>query len=284
MKIIICPCGRRAKDHFVRTIENKIDLNEITNFISQDVFEELETLGEFYLWATSNGQNNINLHLYETISNGDLVLFAGNNKFLASATVVKLMRNQQIGEYYWGTAGRNGEEHWENLLLLSKPNFLNIDFNEINTLAIEKFGTGIRKMGFTVLSEDKASFIYNEIFSKELTYIKANHKNVSIPSGYSTINFKKFDDEFNEFNTIVFPNDVKKITRDTLSEPVKFFNVVLPNKVIVEDGAFSGCKCGWYIIYQGTKEEFDKNIKLGEKTTYMLLDVICSNDCINFHL
>ena len=283
MKLIICPCGCRAKYHFERTINNYIDLNEIKDFLSKEEYDELASIGKFYLWATSNGKRDVNYHKYELVSEGDLALFVGNNKFVAVARVIKLMKNRVIGDYFWGTSGRDGEEHWDNLLILSKPEFLNVSFDPINNEIQNKFGTGISKMGFNVLDDDKASFLYGKLYGDELTTVTCPFSSVSIPEGYSVANFKKIENE-NEFNTIVFPNDVKIIKNNTLTEPVKFLNVVLPKNVVVEDGAFSGCQCGWVIIYQGTTKEFEKYVKLGSKTTYMLIHVICTDGIITYHL
>lgn len=150
--VITQPTGdKNAREHYVDTIENNVDLKTILPYLSEHDKTELSGIypdGNIKLWGvTSVGSNKTK---WEKIRKGDITLFSRDKRIYASAVTTFKFSNQLLANFLWGV-NKNGET-WENIYTVSELRSLNIPYLSFNKAVGYKENFVIQ--GFNVLSQE----------------------------------------------------------------------------------------------------------------------------------
>lgn len=181
-QIILQPAGDvDAREHFVDTIINPVEINRIKPFVDKEILERLDNLfpkGSAPVWGVTPGKSDINKNKWEKVESGDIALFSKNNEIFASATVAFKTHNPELSINLWGK--NNEGETWEYIYFLDELTFQQIPYEKFNKTVGYKDNYIIQ--GFNVLDADKslkainllglASEVYYPVISKE-EYVKA---------------------------------------------------------------------------------------------------------------
>jgi hypothetical protein len=159
-RIILQPCGNRdAREHYVDTIENRVDLNQLQPFLTPQDFNLLLNIypsGSCLIWGVTPGGNNITK--WNRIERGDVTLFSRDGRIFASAVTTFKLQNLALAASLWNY--NNDGETWEYIYFLEELNNLNIPYINFNTSV--GYADNYIIQGFNVLNEEQSSRIFQD--------------------------------------------------------------------------------------------------------------------------
>ncbi|CAK8584788.1 HNH endonuclease [Priestia megaterium] len=154
-KVILQPTGSAvAKLNYQTSVLNTVELKLLRKYLSK---KEVIYLENIYgncgvpVWGVIAGVGNRNKKYWERINEGDVALFAGNNKIFSSATITHKLYNKQLAIELWGW--KEGVT-WECIYFLDEIRHHNIRIQEFNRLLGYKLDNPIR--GFRILDEERS--------------------------------------------------------------------------------------------------------------------------------
>ena len=165
--IILQPSGSSiANEHYYDTIENRIDLDLVSRFVSDN---DLSNLSEIYqgqacmIWGVTPGGSNITK--WNRISSGDVTLFSRNGRIYASATTTYKLHNRELAYELWNENDKG--ETWEYIYFLDELVSHNIPYAHFNQVVGYKENYVIQ--GFNVLDDQKSQRVINH-YNLESSY------------------------------------------------------------------------------------------------------------------
>ena len=103
--VILQPSGNKdAREHYANTIERPIEISRLSKFIDKSHTDKLKRLypdGQVPVWGVTPGKNHANKNKWDKIESGDVVLFSGDGKIYASATVSIKLHNKNLLKICW---------------------------------------------------------------------------------------------------------------------------------------------------------------------------------------
>lgn len=110
MNVVLQPAsGPVPQEHYRRTIENPVDLDEIEHLLPSGIVGRLRARypeGKAPLWGAVNG----NRAQWDKLEDGDLVLFYRQGEFFATARVTeKTADGHHIATHFWKGDGKKGQ-------------------------------------------------------------------------------------------------------------------------------------------------------------------------------
>jgi hypothetical protein len=142
--------NKYARENAGRTLEKAIGLGFIKKYLPEPLFKELEVAcpdGKIYVWGAKSERQH---QTYKMLSRNSLVLFRRGPKIYKYGVVIGTTRNDALAESLWGrdadgemwpnifffahitdknisaarinrALGRNVEDHWQGLVVLTLP-------------------------------------------------------------------------------------------------------------------------------------------------------------------
>lgn len=128
--VILQPAsGTEPRGHYLDTVETPIQISNIRQYLSSDDLNYLNrvvTNGSVCAWGiTPTGVTRWN-----KIRPGDTVLFARDNHYYSSGTVVGKIHNQTLSKQLWGTNSQG--QTWEWMYFFNPPLTINIPYSQLN--------------------------------------------------------------------------------------------------------------------------------------------------------
>jgi len=159
-RIILQPSGNRdAREHYVDTIANRVDLNRLQPFLTQQEFQELLNIYptvSCHIWGVTPGGNNITK--WNRIERGDVTLFSRDGRIYASGVTTFKLHNQPLAASLWNYNGDG--ETWEYIYFLEEINNLNIPYINFNRSV--GYADNYVIQGFNVLNEEQSLRVFQD--------------------------------------------------------------------------------------------------------------------------
>lgn len=160
MRIALQPSSNKiAQQHYIDTVQNKVQLSVIKQFLSDEDYENLISLypdNEVMIW----GVTPTNKSKWEKLIEGSSIsLFYKNKVFFSQSLITKKLHNRALAIHLWDYD--HNANTWEYIYFLDmlSPLALNIeDFNK----AVGYADTYVLQ-GFNVLDGEKADTLYSRI-------------------------------------------------------------------------------------------------------------------------
>lgn len=173
-KIILQPAGNPdGREHYNDTIENQVDLKDISNFLSQEEIEDLSNIynnGKCSIWGVTSGGNNFTK--WQKIEKGDVTLFSRDGAIYSSAVTTYKLINKELAAYLWDYNSKGLT--WENIYFVDEVRSHNIPYISFNKAAGYQENYVIQ--GFNVLDEEKSNNILEEFGLESSVYIQSIDK------------------------------------------------------------------------------------------------------------
>jgi hypothetical protein len=174
--VILQPAGGDGETNFDNTINKPMELKKIIPFLNKkdaDLVSSYYENGLVPIWGVTAGSKDINLHKWERIRAGDIVLFTANMRIFASGVVTHKLYNQELALELWGW--KEKDVTWEYVYFLDEIQEIDIPVQKLNEVIGYSVNNPVR--GFTVLDEEKServiegfnfkSEVYNPSVSEE---------------------------------------------------------------------------------------------------------------------
>jgi len=156
-RVILQPAGGiEATQHYLRTVKNPIRLSSIIAVLEKDAAEALAAYyptGWIRVWGVTPGSRGINRTKWLQFAEGDRVLFCGQNKVFASASVRYRLHNRRLALQLWG-ADKSGET-WEYIYFVGDPREQGISYSRL-AAAIQYSPTFV-PLGVNILDHEKSA-------------------------------------------------------------------------------------------------------------------------------
>lgn len=135
-KIIIQPAsGPEPREHFKKTIDKGVRLDEISGYLGSKEIEQLKFIyggSQIFIWGVVPGDNDRNVSKWEKIKVNDVVLFYQQDFLKLMAQVILKIHNEALAEYLWG---RNKEgQTWEYIYFLNNKTKIMINRDKLNNI------------------------------------------------------------------------------------------------------------------------------------------------------
>lgn len=112
--VLLQPCGLPAQTHFQATIQNLVPRERIMDALSgaerSRISGLLSNREAVATWGIGRSNNSSVLRAWRDLSRGDVVLFAGLKKILASGVVIGKTESKELGNALWGSDGSGSFE------------------------------------------------------------------------------------------------------------------------------------------------------------------------------
>lgn len=153
-------CARLAtrivKNHWDRTILQKISIDEIRGFLTQDQVQNLTKDGatEFHFW----GDTDATLAKTKGIETGEDIIFYGENSFHLKAKAGAVFINEELAKYFWSST--DDGLAWKNIYVLEEVKDLKIAYKASDFLLKDRtprlatnFQSGAYLEGYQLMPE-----------------------------------------------------------------------------------------------------------------------------------
>lgn len=150
MNILLQPCGDRSKVNKEKTLDKKIELQEIKDVLSKkeiDFIQNNINASSSYVWGVTPNQKE----KWNKIQKGDLVLFCSRGIFAFAEVSVKI-HNKILSNKIWGIEKNTGRS-WEYVYFLK--NLKNIHIEKEEFYNVIGYNSNYTIRGFTILSKEK---------------------------------------------------------------------------------------------------------------------------------
>jgi hypothetical protein len=162
MQVIILPAGSdSAKLNYQKTIENKVSLDRIREFVDEATATHLAQEGEegFSVWGFLPGEGDRNTVRWNKIESGSVALFGGAGQVKSAGRVVWKAQAPQLAEALWGRD--DSGQTWEYIIFLKEIEKLDISYKALNDAAGFKPDYFIRS--FEVLNEERSASVVTHL-------------------------------------------------------------------------------------------------------------------------
>lgn len=158
-RVILQPAGGPdAADHYTRTIRNPIRLSSILEFLKEPDADALATqypTGWTRVWEVTPGASGVNRAKWLQFAAGDRVLFCGQGKVFASASVRYRVRSRALAVSLWGS-DKDGQT-WEYVYFVGELRDQNITYAQLATVL--RYSPDFVVLGVNILAEDKRAAV-----------------------------------------------------------------------------------------------------------------------------
>lgn len=158
-RVILQPAGGpEAADHYAKTIRNPIRLSSVLRFLDDHNADELAVrypTGWARVWGITPGTNGINRGKWLQFAEGDRVLFCGQGKVFASASLRYRLHDRELALNLWGSDKAGAT--WEYVYFVGELRDQNISYGQLATVLA--FAPDFVVLGVNILSEDKSAAV-----------------------------------------------------------------------------------------------------------------------------
>ena len=158
-RVILQPAGGpEAADHYSRTMRNPIRLSSILKFLEEPDADALAVqypTGWIRVWGVTPGASGVNRAKWLQFAEGDRVLFCGQGKVFASASLRYRVRNRPLALDLWGS-DKDGQT-WEYVYFVGELRDQNISYTQLATVL--QFSPDFVVLGVNILDEDKSEAV-----------------------------------------------------------------------------------------------------------------------------
>ena len=102
-RLVQQPAGRPvARKHYRDTIENPVNLESISEFLDQDVINDLKKIfpdNNCYIWGVT--PKPLNISQWNQLSNGDVAVFCRNSKIFSYGITNYKLQNHDLAAHLW---------------------------------------------------------------------------------------------------------------------------------------------------------------------------------------
>jgi len=158
-RVILQPAGgSEAADHYSRTVKNPIRLSSILEFLEESDADALAVqypTGWTRVWGVTPGGSAVNRSKWLQFAEGDRVLFCGQGKVFASASLRYRVRNRALALNLWGS-DKDGQT-WEYIYFVGELRDQNITYAQLATVL--RYSPDFVVLGVNILDEDKSAAI-----------------------------------------------------------------------------------------------------------------------------
>jgi hypothetical protein len=135
--VLLQPCGLPAQVHFGDTVRSTVPKARILRHVppGQRVALEsmLSSITGVATWGVEPGRGKSGQRAWQLLKHGDLVVFGGLRRVLASGFVVGKIECEQLADELWGS---DTGERWPNIYFLQQVELYdNLPFAEFNRAA-----------------------------------------------------------------------------------------------------------------------------------------------------
>jgi hypothetical protein len=116
--------SRVVKNHWERTILQKISIDEIRDLLTKDQVQKLtqDNASEFHFW----GDTDATLAKTKGIETGEDIIFYGENSFHLKAKAGTVFINEELAKYFWSSTDEGLA--WKNIYVLEEVKDLSIAY------------------------------------------------------------------------------------------------------------------------------------------------------------
>ena len=158
-RVILQPAGGPgAADHYTRTIRNPIRLSSMLEFLEESDADALAVqypTGWIRVWGVTPGASGVNRAKWLQFAKGDRVLFCGQGKVFASASLRYRVRNRPLALNLWGS-DKDGQT-WEYVYFVGELRDQSITYAQLATVL--QFSPDFAVLGVNILDEDKSAAV-----------------------------------------------------------------------------------------------------------------------------
>lgn len=160
MRIALQPSSNTiAQQHYIDTIQNKVRLESIKEYLNENEYKELKLLYPnemLMIW----GVTPTNESKWDKLEEGRSVsLFYKNKKFFSQALITKKLHNEKLAKHLWDVDEKGNT--WEYIYFLDKVSPLDLDIEVFNRTV--GYAENYVLQGFNVLEGEKAEALYSNI-------------------------------------------------------------------------------------------------------------------------
>ena len=158
-RVILQPAGGpEATEHYGRTIRNPVRLSSILELLDGPDAEWLAAqypTGWIRVWGVTPGASGVNRAKWLQFAAGDRVLFCGQGKVFASASLRYRVRNHALALNLWGS-DKDGQT-WEYVYFVGELRDQNITYLQLATVL--QYSPDFVVLGVNILDEEKSSLL-----------------------------------------------------------------------------------------------------------------------------
>ena len=116
---------RAVKNHWERTVLQKISLDEIKELLTQEQIQKLkhEGISDYHFWGDTDATHSKT----KPIETGEDFIFYGENSFHLKAKAGVVFVNEELANYFWSTT--DDGLAWKNIYVLEEVKDLKIAYN-----------------------------------------------------------------------------------------------------------------------------------------------------------
>ncbi len=155
-RVILQPAGGpEAAEHYNRTIRNPIRLSSILEFLEEGDADALAVrypTGWTRVWGVTPGASGVNRAKWLQFAAGDRVLFCGQGRVFASASLRYRLRNRPLAVGLWGS-DKDGQT-WEYVYFVGELRDQNITYSQLATVL--QYSPDFVVLGVNILDEEKS--------------------------------------------------------------------------------------------------------------------------------
>lgn len=153
------PGNMEAMVHYQDTIKNKVALDRIARFTSQDLRAKLISVfgaASIAVWGSQAGPKNRSN--FETMSQGDDVLIVEDNAVRLIGKIAAKIESPELSRELWKPIGGTNNRPWQLIYFIANAKELDVPFREFCKLF--GYDDAYRLRGFTTVSEDRLERFY----------------------------------------------------------------------------------------------------------------------------
>lgn len=155
-RVVLQPAGGpAAQAHYAKTVRNPLRLSDLLTFRDDRQAEALSEsfpTGWLRAWGVTPGKSNVNKKKWIQFAAGDRVLFCGDNRVFASASLRCRMHNAALARHLWGT---DAEGHtWEYMYFIGDTRAQDIPYRGLADVL--EFAENFVVLGVNILDPDKS--------------------------------------------------------------------------------------------------------------------------------
>jgi hypothetical protein len=156
--VILQPAsGAKPRKHYIDTVVNPVGFSRLTSYMSIGELAALKTTTQadsICAWGiVPSGESK-----WKLIQPGDTVLFARDNHYYSSSTVVGRLHNKDLATDLWDTDSSGNT--WEYMYFFLPPEDINISYEHLNDVLIKGNGLPFKQnygpQGIHVLRDENA--------------------------------------------------------------------------------------------------------------------------------
>jgi hypothetical protein len=158
-RVILQPAGGpEASQHYERTIKNPVRLSSLLGFLEEtdaNALAKQYPTGWTRVWGVTPGANGVNRAKWLQFAAGDRVLFCGQGKVFASASLRYRVHNRSLAVALWRTD--KDRQTWEYVYFVGEPR--NQDIAYAHLAAVLQYSPEYVVQGVNILDEEKSSAV-----------------------------------------------------------------------------------------------------------------------------